>query len=242
MLRPLISILLLSVTAAAFAAPPVYQEPETSRMDSLQAQSAKELQAADKYLTSPEFKKRLEAGQAAAGTIMPSSNNGEIKLPIDALAAKWAAVMNDAEQQAAKGDMPQSGPDISGVVVLGSLSIPKQTLKILAADASKAGGGVVFRGLKDDDFKAMRAELANMGEGFFIDPTLFQRFDIQEVPAIVLLLEGIKPCEPSGCPPVRHVKVTGNVTVEGALEFISRNSVEPGGRKAAEDILEKIRK
>lgn len=54
-------------------------------------------------------------------------------------------------------------------------------------------------------------------------------------------LERIKLCDSDNCTMSRHVKVSGLVSVETALEFISRNSQEDDAKAIAEQWLDKLR-
>lgn len=59
-----------------------------------------------------------------------------------------------------------------------------------------------------------------------IDPTLFERFGVDKVPAFVLPLDALAPCTPDGCAVPAHLKVAGDVSLAYALSFMAR---EAGG-------------
>lgn len=66
-----------------------------------------------------------------------------------------------------------------------------------------------------------------------IDPTLFERFEVNAVPAFVVPLEAPAPCTNAGtCVTPVHAKVTGDVALPYALEVIARQATDPGLRAA----------
>lgn len=122
-------------------------------------------------------------------------------------------------------------------LVFVSFSMPDSSLKQLLRDAGKIGAQLVLNGLIEDDVKTTsqrllaiqgidpnadklpdgmdKTEVAGMG----IDPTLFERLDIRHVPAFVLPLEPVRACaEGEGCPVFRHIRISGDVSLDYALE------------------------
>ncbi len=73
------------------------------------------------------------------------------------------------------------------------------------------------------------------GLALAIDPTLFSRFDIGQVPAIVLPAEPIPPCTRDGCPVPRHVKLAGDVGLPYALDLMAREASDPILARLASD-------
>jgi conjugal transfer pilus assembly protein TrbC len=61
-----------------------------------------------------------------------------------------------------------------------------------------------------------------------IDPTLFERFNVKQVPAVVLVPDGACVAGISACPKVTpaHVHVAGDVTLDYALDHIARTHPE----------------
>lgn len=122
-------------------------------------------------------------------------------------------------------------------LVFVSFSMPDASLKQLLRDAGKVGGQLILNGLVDDDLKATSRRLlavqgidpeadslpGNMNgadvAGIGIDPTLFERLTIQHVPTFVLPLEPVQACaEGQGCPPFRHIRLSGDVSLAYALD------------------------
>jgi type-F conjugative transfer system pilin assembly protein TrbC len=61
-----------------------------------------------------------------------------------------------------------------------------------------------------------------------IDPTLFDRFGVKQVPAVVLVPGGACVADVRACPKVTpaHVHVAGDVTLDYALDYIARSHPE----------------
>jgi type-F conjugative transfer system pilin assembly protein TrbC len=93
-------------------------------------------------------------------------------------------MMTSAESYA---DVPVSK---SNIIIFASFSMPPRSVKGWMQEGSKAQTPVIIRGLINNSFKATiekMAELAadNQG-GVQLDPTLFQRYQITQVPAVVV--------------------------------------------------------
>lgn len=111
----------------------------------------------------------------------------------------------------------------SPIIIFVSFSMPKESLKSWMQEAEKIHAPIVIRGLVDNSFKATikkMAELAidNQG-GFQIDPTLFKKFQINQVPAVVVTNK-------SNCLPTQTCRedydvIYGNVHLDYALEKIA---------------------
>lgn len=132
----------------------------------------------------------------------------------------------------------QGGPDdevryASDVFVLASFSMPVASLKALLLDASAMGVPVVFRGFVNGSIEDTEAAVRmvysedDRSHGFTIDPTLFERFNVQAVPVVISLGERIDVCETEGCegdPMPVHDRVTGNISLMAALDIIARGN------------------
>lgn len=113
------------------------------------------------------------------------------------------------------------------LMVFVSLSMPSETLKRLARQSAQAGAVMVLRGLKggmkDRGLTRTMAAikpLADAGASIQIDPTAFNRFNVQSVPTFVLATE------PPGCMPdqcqIDSAAVTGDVSLDYALEHFAK--------------------
>lgn len=217
-----------------------YREPTAGELEQQQRNVQSGLQQGEVYYQDETFRDKLSEQRARMELVPSTSPANKLEVPPEVMGQKWADAFNKLEQQATDtAAAPAKGA--TAPLVFASLSLPRDTLKLLAADAVRSGGAVIFRGLKQDDFRLMRAELSGLGEGFAIDPTMFLRFGITEVPSFVLPVDPVVPCNPNGCPPIRFVKVSGNVTVEAALEYIRINSQDPEAKALADSVLTKLR-
>lgn len=85
-----------------------------------------------------------------------------------------------------------SEPAVSQVpiVIFVSFSMPKESIKGWIVQAKKIGAAVYIRGLVNNSFKdttkAVRELLQDQSGGLLIDPTLFKKYAINQVPAVVV--------------------------------------------------------
>ncbi|WP_161595444.1 type-F conjugative transfer system pilin assembly protein TrbC [Tepidimonas charontis] len=117
-------------------------------------------------------------------------------------------------------------PDL---LVLVSLSMPKQALERIIEQAERAGATLVFRGLKDGSMNRMGEELQKLigqrNVSAAIHPPAFQQFSVTRVPAVVIAGAEAGEVLENGCArPETFVKVTGDVTLDYALDYIERKS------------------
>lgn len=120
----------------------------------------------------------------------------------------------------------QQTPDL---LVFVSLSIPREALQRLIDQAERAGATLVFRGLKGDSMMKMGEEIkAIVGDSnvsVAIHPPAFQQFNVSRVPAVVIAKPEASSVLDSGCSKAEtFVKVTGDVSLDYALEHIERKS------------------
>ncbi len=57
--------------------------------------------------------------------------------------------------------------------------------------------------------------------GAVIDPTLFERFDVQQVPTVVVAETPAEACSIETCPTPAHVKIAGDVPLRYSLDRIA---------------------
>ena len=128
-----------------------------------------------------------------------------------------------------------------------SFSLPKNTLVTLLQDMKRVGGAVIFRGLIDNDFKKTMQAVRDLGAqdgGALIDPTLFQRFNVSNVPTFVVPLEAIENCEldvQKDCPMPKNFKAVGDVSFGFLLDLVERtgSSEEKAVAKTLNSVLRK---
>jgi len=141
---------------------------------------------------------------------------------------------------------PAQQPD-AALFVLVSLSMPPASLDRLAAQAGKAGATLVLRGVVDGSLTKTAEMTAAVirqhpGAQFQIDPTLFRRFNVDQVPTFVLAAPTAqgqtcgKDCDAQGT----FVRVSGDVTLDYALEHLARQA-NPRFARLAEQRLKQVR-
>lgn len=137
----------------------------------------------------------------------------------------------------------------AALFVLVSLSMPQVSIDRLAAQAGKAGATLVLRGVVDGSLKRtaeMTAEVIRQHPGaqFQIDPTLFRRYNVDQVPTFILAAPAPtaqgqtcgKDCDAQGT----FVRVSGDVTLDYALEHLARQA-NPRFARLAEQRLQQLR-
>ncbi len=140
------------------------------------------------------------------------------------------------------GNLAQQGQDLmanaqeeknryeSQVLVFISSSMPDTTVKNYLDQTREIGAAVVMRGLINDSFldtqkyfhKVLEKDGSSKQPGILIDPTLFSRFEINQVPVTVVTEEKIQACQKDFCPTPAHHKVAGDVSLAWSLGLISR--------------------
>lgn len=133
--------------------------------------------------------------------------------------------------QSIKNSNSVSGTGQPDLLIFVSFSMPREALAQTIEQAERAGGTLVFRGLKGDSMKQMGEEVrALIGErnvSVVIHPPAFQQFTIRQVPAVVIANAKAGSVMEDGCSkPETFVKVTGDVTLNFALDYIERKSPE----------------
>lgn len=102
--------------------------------------------------------------------------------------AQYAAWFRTQKTPATTLSAPQKRyPDI---LVFVSFSLPPESLRQWLSQASAIRSNLVIRGLLNNSFKDTAAVIKPLVEqqngGFLLDPTLFQRYHITKVPAVVV--------------------------------------------------------
>lgn len=116
----------------------------------------------------------------------------------------------------------------SNVLVFVSFSMPEVSIKGWMKEAEKIGAPVVIRGLVNNSFKATIQKMTELAKdhhgGVQLDPTLFQKYQINQVPAVVVTTtEDTWPNER----PEEYIKVYGDVHLDYALKKIADQKGEP---------------
>lgn len=180
------------------------------------------IQSANELYQNKEFRQSVEAQRQQARGVVPSSQ----RLDWDRLAGGGSAAQLKGTSRRLQDSIRQMEQEQSrrmekgSLLVIVSLSLPDDLLRSYFAEAEKAGAKLVFRGFKDNDFRAMQVEMAarNLHGPYQIDPVTIRRYGIQSVPAFLLLLEQEVNCRQKECPLARHIKAEGVTSLRGFLE------------------------
>lgn len=133
--------------------------------------------------------------------------------------------------QTIKNPRPVAGTGQPDLLIFVSFSMPREALVRTIDQTERAGGTLVFRGLKGNSMKRMGEEVrALIGERnvpVVIHPPAFQQFSIRQVPVVVIANPKAGSVMEDGCSkPETFAKVTGDVTLNFALDYIERKSPE----------------
>jgi conjugal transfer pilus assembly protein TrbC len=149
-------------------------------------------------------------------------------LPKPAAPAPDIASIAEKYKHLGQAAIPQNGqPDL---FVMVSLSMPKEALVRTAEQAERAGATLVFRGLKGDSMTKMGEEIkaivGSRSVSVVVHPPAFQQFGVSRVPTFVLARgdAGNQTLENGCSKPETFVKVSGDVSLDYALDYIERKS------------------
>ena len=156
-----------------------------------------------------------------------------------------ADLMGNANELAAGLGLPGDSSSRPSVYVFVSFSMPRASLRSLIAQGELAGVPIVLRGLVNhsiaDTMQAVHSLYAN-GErqesGAVIDPTLFERFDVKQVPTVVVAETPAGACSVETCPTPAHVKIAGDVPLRYSLDRVA--IAEPEFRAELRVLMKKL--
>ena len=196
----------------------------------------------DNYAAFAEQKKQEQSAMIApylndVQTLKAQSMQKVQSQKIQALMASVTGSQNVRGDKGESEDQHVTGP----VVVFVSFSMPPESLKLWLQQAHKAGVKVVMRGLVNNSFKQTAAAVAALvkkdAAGLQIDPTLFKRFAITKVPAVIVTDQSVCPSTVS-CLPNFDV-IYGNVSLDYVLEKLA--NADTARSPLARAKLQKIR-
>lgn len=120
-----------------------------------------------------------------------------LKMSLDASASK-PNPLEDSALPSKKESRP--------ILIFVSLSMPEVSLQALYQEAESLGAVLVLRGLQEHSFKKTASTLKRLGIAVQIDPTLFTRYEVSQVPTFVgLYPEGVH-------------RLSGNVSLSYVIE------------------------
>lgn len=208
-----------------------YVEPTNELLDKQKARMNEVVTDAEHLMQTQEFKKQLESDLRKIQSIQGSSNNF---LNIPDLSINN---LNRDDRFGAVDDNNIQPELISNPLIFISFSMPDSEIEILMNEAKSIGAGVFIQGFIDDEFKKTYEKISQLtnvtGVGVGIDPTLFERFDINVVPSFVLPFEPITQCNKSTCDVPNYVKSSG-ASLRYFLDYLVRN-----GDKKEQEIANK---
>lgn len=93
----------------------------------------------------------------------------------------------------AESDMERT-QSLPSIIIFVSFSMPSQSLEAYIHDANKIHASIVIRGLIDNSMKTTYQRIAELvkssgGGGIELNPLWFKKFNIQKVPAVVIVNE-----------------------------------------------------
>lgn len=180
----------------------------------------------------------VSPGQAAAGDVQWMKQQQRELEAFKASLSGGSVTLPDAQQHQVENYQsqidasltPASGAEKETLpaVYFVSLSIPKEGLKPMLNDARRFGIPATLRGLKENDFRKTAAAVYDLAKednnaGVQIDPTLFERYDVRAVPALVVTCPG------------HYDIVRGSLQIEDALkEIVRRGDCADAARRLLE--------
>lgn len=113
------------------------------------------------------------------------------------------------------------------VLIFVSFSMPMKSLQAWSAQAQKIHAPLVVRGLLGDSFgetqKAVKRMIGDQNGGVMLDPRLFERYQITQVPAVVVRKKMNNACLSNQSCWYSEVwdRVIGDMGLADALQFIA---------------------
>ncbi len=190
-------------------------------------------------LADEALNKAMQATQRRAASVMEDlGKTGNGALPAAVAGQRGMPSLDGAEgfdpavlaerYRTMKNGMTKLARESAELVVFVSLSMPPAALNRIGEQAKKAGAVVVFRGLKyglrkgawADSMNALKP-IADTGADVQINPELFERFNIQAVPTLVVSAASQEGCQGNACA-ASSASVAGDVSMDYALEKLSQ--------------------
>jgi type-F conjugative transfer system pilin assembly protein TrbC len=138
-----------------------------------------------------------------------------------AIAERFATQAREIGRKSLESKDSQNSQDIRypKLLVFVSFSMQMDTLKTLAQDVNRVGGKLVLRGLVKGSFPETLKKLQELKQELLIDPTLFESYQIQQVPTFILREQSTEGADEK----VTYDMLKGNVSLGYALEQFSLN-------------------
>lgn len=127
-----------------------------------------------------------------------------------------------------------------------SFSMPDSIIRQYLKQAELMNATLVLRGLVNNSMKSTVEKLAQFVDekdesGMIIDPTLYERYKINMVPAFVLTEIKPEQCTKTKCETTEHIKMNGEVAISYALQ-IFRNHLSGKNKNHLINYIDKLMK
>ena len=243
----MLRILIVSVVVAATAASAELGDLDKAEAGAAAVQAAtqsaiKDVDTADVTETLPTFDEAIRRSATLPAGTFPNLSE---ELTDPKTLSTIAELMDNANTLAAGLGLPADSNSRPSVYVFASFSMPTASLRSLIEQGELAGVPIVIRGLVNNSIEdTMQAvhSLYTEGErqesGAVIDPTLFERFSVTQVPTVVVAEAAAGQCSPESCPVPRHTKIAGDVPLRYSLDRIAL--AEPAFRHELRVLMKKL--
>lgn len=220
-------------------------EDASASADALQVetQSAiKDVDTVDVTETLPTFDEAIRRSETLPAGTFPNLSE---ELTDPKTLSTIADLMDNANELAAGLGLPADGSSRPSVYVFVSFSMPKASLRSLIEQGELAGVPIVLRGLVNNSVEdtmhrvqSLYKEGETQESGAVIDPTLFERFGVNQVPTVVVAQYAAGACTPEACPTPGYVKIAGDVPLRYTLDRIAL--AEPRYRRELRSLMKKL--
>lgn len=234
MLRLLKIFLAISLFASPFSL-------QAQTEDEIRGMVNAQIEESNKKINDPDFLKEVQLEREKLQKELRGSQgvNNSFNIGSDFYDQSKALLKGESvEKIISEAPEKESQPSL---IVFITLSMPDAEIRQILNDASRFGASVAIRGMHGssmkDTFLKMKSFLTKGSkQGITIDPTVFSRFEIGEVPAYVLAAKPVERCTAEGCSTPPYVKATGSVTLEYFLEKV-RAEANPEMKALAQEKL-----
>lgn len=175
--------------------------------------------------TLPDFEESVRRSARVPAGVFPKLSD---ELTDPETLSTIGELMDNAQTLAATLGMPTAGDEGVSVYLFASFSMPNASLRSLIEQGELAGIPIVLRGLVNNSIEDTMRQVHSLYEegeqqesGAVIDPTLFERFGITQVPSVVVAAHSADVCTPQDCPTPEHVKIAGDVPLRYSLDRIA---------------------
>jgi conjugal transfer pilus assembly protein TrbC len=151
------------------------------------------------------------------------------RLPRITPAAPALDIAEIARQHLQLKAQDDAAPPTPSLRIFVSLSMPQASLRLLTAQAERAGATLVLRGLKANSMKqtldAVQALIGERRVSWQIDPEAYTRYSVRYAPTFVLIPSasaGDSACGTSCTAANAHYRVAGDVSLGYALDTLVR--------------------